>query len=1112
MTDATPAPGGRWRIYWRRIKIAFWLFTLLTLIAVGVFAWYEMNASPLQAHFLTELAQDMKYQIAPGISDAIRFPEHGPFDERLGYASIASLQQRLAGRGFGITAQARISQRMAEIADYGLFPPYREKTQAGLSVLDCAGQDLFRVRYPERIYANFEQVPRLLVDSLLFIENRELLSNEYPAKNPAIEWDRFAKAAMDQVIHKLKPEHEAPGGSTLATQIEKYRHSPDGRTTSGEEKLRQMASASLRAYLGGEDTSAVRRQLVLDYLNTVPLAARAGYGEVIGMGDGMWAWYGRDFDEVNRSLRSDAAPLAERGAIYKQALSLMISQRRPSGYLSGDLGDLEQLTNTYLRLMGNAGIIPPALRDAALAVPLAQRQGNLAAPRASFVSRKAANAARTHLAGLLGMRQLYELDRLDLAATSTLDARLQQSVTARLREISQPEVAAAAGLTEKRLLAGSDPAKVIYSFTLFESLPNANVVRVQTDNFDQPFDINEGTKLDLGSTAKLRTLVTYLEIIAKLHARLAPLTSTELKAVPVAGRDHITRWAVDYLIGAKNEAHRLDAMLEASLDRKYSASPGESFFTGGGLLTFENFDAADNGRIVTVREGLQRSVNLLFIRLMRDIVYHTMFNMPSSSATLLDDDDDPKRKEYLARFADREGSAYLQRFYRKYQGKNAAEAEALLLQGIRPTPRRLATIFRSLDPQASMGQFAEFLQRSLPEAEIEEAAVARLYEDYAIDRYDLADRGYIATVHPLELWLVGYLRDHQGATLQQVLEASRSERQNVYGWLFKTRRKGAQDSRIRTLVELEAFLEIHKMWKRLGYPFDSLVPSYATALGSSADRPAALAELMGILLNDGVRLPTLRLDTLNFAIGTPYETHFDARPLNGERVMPPEVAQTARRALALVVEAGTAKRLKGSFTDNNGQPLVMGGKTGTGDHRFETYGKGGVLLSSRVVSRSGTFVFYIGDRHFGTLTAYVKGPDAANYQFTSALPTQILKTLVPQLRDEINREPRAGTRCAADAPPRAKPLPPPPAPAATPAEEPGVELKPEAAIDSPPAIKPPEPRKKAKTPEKRAPDSEPLDTVPATTPAEPAPGDAPAGAEGATERTVPGGAEPAGKK
>ena len=35
------------------------------------------------------------------------------------------------------------------------------------------------------------------------------------------------------------------------------------------------------------------------------------------------------------------------------------------------------------------------------------------------------------------------------------------------------------------------------------------------------------------------------------------------------------------------------------------------------------------------------------------------------------------------------------------------------------------------------------------------------------------------------------------------------------------------------LSEVEAFTDIHRRWQRLGYPFDSLTPSYATAIGSS---------------------------------------------------------------------------------------------------------------------------------------------------------------------------------------------------------------------------------------------------------------------------------------
>src|SRR3546814_18650942 len=70
-----------------------------------------------------------------------------------------------------------------------------------------------------------------------------------------------------------------------------------------------------------------------------------------------------------------------------------------------------------------------------------------------------------------------------------------------------------------------DPAKVAYSFTLFERGTGANHPRIQTDSVDRPLDINVGTKLELGSTAKVRTLITYLDIIARLYEeqrRLGP--------------------------------------------------------------------------------------------------------------------------------------------------------------------------------------------------------------------------------------------------------------------------------------------------------------------------------------------------------------------------------------------------------------------------------------------------------------------------------------------------------------------------------------------------------------------------------------------------------------
>lgn len=216
----------------------------------------------------------------------------------------------------------------------------------------------------------------------------------------------------------------------------------------------------------------------------------------------------------------------------------------------------------------------------------------------------------------------------------------------------------------------------------------------------------------------------------------------------------------------------------------------------------------------------------------------------------------------------------------------------------------------------------------------------------------------------------------------------------VYRWLLRTRYKGARDTRIYTMLEIEAFRDIHRRWARLGYPFGQLVPSFATALGSSGDRPAALAELMGIIVNDGVRLPTQRIARLGFALGTPYETQFVSSASDGERVMAPEVAAALRSALSEVVEGGTARRLAGAFKRADGTPLTVGGKTGTGDNRI-IIGRGG--QRGVALNRTATFVFYLGAHHFGTLTAYVIGPEAASFHFTSALPVQILKSMGPVL-------------------------------------------------------------------------------------------------------------------
>ncbi|MCO8649496.1 glycosyl transferase family 51, partial [Burkholderia multivorans] len=92
------------------------------------------------------------------------------------------------------------------------------------------------------------------------------------------------------------------------------------------------------------------------------------------------------------------------------------------------------------------------------------------------------------------------------------------------------------------------------------------------------------------------------------------------------------------------------------------------------------------------------------------------------------------------------------------------------------------------------------------------------------------------------------------------------------------------------------------------------------------------------------------------------------------------------------------------------------GKTGTGDQRFNVYARGARLIESRKVNRSGTFVFVIGDRFFGVLTATAHEPYAARYDFTSAMAVQLLKSMAPALAPLIERPANAGVRTAGPAP------------------------------------------------------------------------------------------------
>src|SRR5690606_167718 len=121
------------------------------------------------------------------------FPKAGPYNERQGYSAIPSMAENLKKQRFDITKQARFSEPLRNYVQLGGNPPYREKQQAGLTILDDSGAPLYSTRQPQRVYPSFDSIPPLLVESLLFIENRGLLSSGHAQLNPAVEWLRLGK-------------------------------------------------------------------------------------------------------------------------------------------------------------------------------------------------------------------------------------------------------------------------------------------------------------------------------------------------------------------------------------------------------------------------------------------------------------------------------------------------------------------------------------------------------------------------------------------------------------------------------------------------------------------------------------------------------------------------------------------------------------------------------------------------------------------------------------------------------------------------------------------------------------------------------------------------------
>ena len=167
----------------------------------GLGVIYELKTSTLQADIFSFFARNLVFKLADGPNPSARYPSQGPYDARLGYDRLGQVVGTLRERSYAVSVQARLSPELDRLVARGGFAVYREKTQGGLTVLDRDRKPLFETRYPTRAYGNFAEIPPVLVKTLLFIEDRNLLSSR-PTHNPAIDWSRIPVVA--RIVNALR--------------------------------------------------------------------------------------------------------------------------------------------------------------------------------------------------------------------------------------------------------------------------------------------------------------------------------------------------------------------------------------------------------------------------------------------------------------------------------------------------------------------------------------------------------------------------------------------------------------------------------------------------------------------------------------------------------------------------------------------------------------------------------------------------------------------------------------------------------------------------------------------------------------------------------------------
>jgi cell division protein FtsI/penicillin-binding protein 2 len=408
-------------------------------------------------------------------------------------------------------------------------------------------------------------------------------------------------------------------------------------------------------------------------------------------------------------------------------------------------------------------------------------------------------------------------------------------------------------------------------------------------------------------------------------------------------------------------------ILSWAMSRKISANANSKFLTGESWHQFHNYKTSDDHKKPNLWQMTAQSINLSFVRLMRDVVDYYIDQQGFDKVAILTDKKNRTRQDII--------------------NNAVAQEEVFYAKGLE---------FWIKNIQESLGKEA----MSNPQSMTNKTILLHSRKIISsLTHYQRLKSWFKRISYHEKAWLLARIAQSKNISSIKSINKLRIEEQRIIQQTSKWLRNSQSwtTKTVYTHMERLAFSRgVTPAWKRLGYPFN-VSPSYAVVLGSSGDTPMSLIELAGTLLNDGLHEQNLSaIERIILAPNSEFETPFKLVQQQ-QRLIPEAVSNVVRKAMSGVLHKGTA-----IFASRH--PLMKyvqasGAKTGTGDNRYNDIpiNRSAAVLSILDAGKGK-------EKYAICITMSVVDGNIAHYNFTSRVPVRILSRIADHLSPVITQK------------------------------------------------------------------------------------------------------------